>query len=293
MKITVFTPTYNRDYIIGKLYKSLQEQTYANFEWLVIDDGSSDNTKEMFEEWVTENNKFSIRYYKVENGGKHRAINKATNLARGELFFIVDSDDYLTEDALESIVKWEGKLGDQELFCGVSGNRGKNKNEFWGKTFDGEYIDATYIDRGRYNIAGDKAEVFYTSILKNYKFVEFEGENFITEATVWDRMAYDGYKIRYFNKIIYISDYLNDGLTKSGEEIFARNPQGTACVFKQKIKFYKYNLKDRLSSYNTYYHLTKNYIGLKQAAKYLEIRPITLIWTIFLAKCKKLVWNRI
>ncbi|RWS41894.1 glycosyltransferase family 2 protein [Bacillus mycoides] len=286
MKLTVFTPTYNRGYIIEKLYHSLREQTYINFEWLVIDDGSSDNTKEMFELWITEKNSFPIRYYKVENGGKHRAINKAIDLAEGELFFIVDSDDYLTEDALEIIVEWEKNLQNKELFCGVSGNRGKNKNEIWGTTFDGEYIDATSLERKKYNIDGDKAEVFYTHILKKYKFYEFEGENFLTECTVWDRMAYDGYKIRWFNKTIYICDYLEDGLTKSGEELFAKNPQGTSCMVKQQIKFCKYNMKDRLSSYNAYYNLVKCNIGLKQAAKYLEIQQITLIWAIFLVKCK-------
>ena len=68
------------------------------------------NTEELFKKWRTENNPFVIRYYKIENGGKHRAINKATDLAKGELFFIVDSDDYLVDDALESIIKWEQSL---------------------------------------------------------------------------------------------------------------------------------------------------------------------------------------
>ena len=215
MKITVFTPTYNRGYIIEKLYKSLQQQTSTDFEWLVIDDGSSDHTEELFNTWRSEKNPFAIRYYKTENGGKHRAINKATDLAKGELFFIVDSDDYLVDDALESIIKWDKSIENKESFCGISGNRGKNKAEFIGTTFEGEYIDATSLERSQYNITGDKAEVFYTDILKRYKFDEIDGEKFITEATVWDRMANDGYKIRWFNKTIYICDYLEDGLTQN------------------------------------------------------------------------------
>lgn len=288
MKITVFTPTYNRGYTIEKLYRSLQQQTFTDFEWLVIDDGSTDSTEELFKEWFNENNPFVIRYYKVENGGKHRAINKATDLAKGELFFIVDSDDYLVKDALESIINWEQTLENSESFCGISGNRGKSRSDYIGTTFDGEYIDATSLERNKFNITGDKAEVFYTKILKKYKFDEIEGEKFITEATVWDRMAYDGYKIRWFNKTIYICDYLEDGLTKNMKEIFSNNPKGTAVYIKQQIKYYKCNLKGRFSYYHLYYEFVKGRLDLKQVANYLEIKKLTLLTAISLVKCKNL-----
>lgn len=291
MLITVFTPTYNRGYIIDTLYQSLQKQTFKDFEWLVIDDGSTDNTSVLFESWTKENKQFPIRYYKVENGGKHRAINKATELAKGKLFFIVDSDDFLTEDALENIAKWERTLVNKEKFCGVSGNRGERKNHFWGTTFEGEFLDATSLERNKKNITGDKAEVFYTDILKRYKFNEFEGENFITEATVWNRMAADGYKIRWFNKTIYISNYLNDGLTKNIEAIFANNPKGTAYYIKQQINFDKCNLKGKLSYYNLFYHFVKSKIGIIKAAKYIGTSTFTLILAIFLVKLKKVVTN--
>jgi glycosyltransferase involved in cell wall biosynthesis len=292
MKITVFTPTYNRGYIIEKLYQSLKKQTFTNFEWLVIDDGSSDNTEELFQTWLLDKNSFVIRYYKIENGGKHRAINKATDLAKGELFFIVDSDDYLADDALESIVKWEKDLPRNQTFCGVSGNRGKTKGEIWGSTFEGEYKDATSLERNKYNITGDKAEAFYTQILKKYKFDEFEGEKFITEATVWDRMAHDGYKIRWFNKTIYLCEYLEDGLTQNMKEVFSKNPIGTAVYIKQQIKFYKYNFKGRLSNYNLYYSFVKSKIGINLAAKYLEIHPVTLLTAILLIHFKTLFINK-
>ena len=121
-KITVFTPTYNRAYIIENLYQSLRKQTYTDFEWLVVDDGSADNTQELFEGWQQEDNPFPIRYVKQENGGKCRAINHGLKLARGELFFTVDSDDYLTDDALEKILRWEAELPKDENFCGFSAN---------------------------------------------------------------------------------------------------------------------------------------------------------------------------
>ena len=102
--ITVFTPTYNRAYIIENLYKSLQRQTFKDFEWLVIDDGSTDNTEELFASWTNEIS-FPVRYIKQQNGGKHRAINRGVKEANGELFFIVDCDDYLREDAVETILE--------------------------------------------------------------------------------------------------------------------------------------------------------------------------------------------
>ncbi|MBO1512368.1 glycosyltransferase family A protein [Metabacillus bambusae] len=288
MKITVFTPTYNRGYTIEKLYRSLQQQTFTDFEWLVIDDGSMDSTEELFKEWFDEKNSFVIRYYKVENGGKHRAINKATDIAKGELFFIVDSDDYLVQDALESIIKWEHNLENNESYCGISGNKGQNKLDYIGTTFDGEYIDATSLERNKFNITGDKAEVFYTNILKKYKFDEIEGEKFITEATVWDRMAHDGYKIRWFNETIYICDYLEDGLTKNMKEIFSKNPKGTAVYIKQQIKYYNCNLKAKFSYYNLYYEFVKDRLGINQVANYLEIKTLTLLTAISLVKCKNL-----
>jgi glycosyltransferase involved in cell wall biosynthesis len=290
LKITVFTPTYNRGYVIEKLYQSLQKQTFSNFEWLVIDDGSTDNTEGLFRKWLNDENSFPIKYKKVENGGKHRAINKATDIAMGELFFIVDSDDYLIEDALENIVKWEKGLGNKrDLFCGIAGNKGKNENEMWGTTFKGKYVDATSLERNKYNITGDKAEVFYTGILKKYKFDEFEGEKFITEATVWDKMAHDGYKIRWFNKTIYLCSYLEDGLTQNMKEIFANNPRGTACYINQQIKFYKCSLKGKLSYYNLFYEFANSKMGIVQASKLLGIQSSSLVLAILCVKLWRLI----
>ena len=172
-KITIFTPTYNRAYIIEKLYYSLKSQVNKNFEWLVIDDGSNDDTELLFQKIQKDNNDVKIRYIKKENGGKHRAINLGVELAEGELFFIVDSDDILTKDAVQKIIEWEETITDKSKFAGVSGNRGYEENKLIGKTFLGEFIDATSLEREKYKILGDKAEVFYTKILKKFKFPEY------------------------------------------------------------------------------------------------------------------------
>lgn len=250
-KITIFTPTYNRAYIIKQLYESLRKQTFHNFEWLVVDDGSSDNTEQLFERLQHEDNKFPIFYYKKKNGGKCRAINTALDLAQGELFFIVDSDDYLTDNALEKIVEWEAKLPKNKKYCGVAGNLGTGINETPNTLFSTEYYDGDLLDRYK-NIDGERAFVFYTDIHKKYRYPEFAGENFMTEAVVYNRMAHDGYKMRYYNDIIWIYEYKEDGLTKAGNSIFINNPHGYGLWLKEKAEFENISLKDRLKMYYTF-----------------------------------------
>ena len=250
-KITVFTPTYNRGYIIETLYRSIQRQSYQNFEWLVVDDGSSDNTEQLFAAWQQENNPFPIRYIKKENGGKCRAINLGLEMAKGELFFTVDSDDYLTEDALEKIVKWEAELPKDGNFCGFAGNLGTAPNETPNKPLPGAYFDGTAFDR--YGIVeGERASVFYTQIHRKYPYPVFHGENFMTEAVTWNRMANDGYKMRFFNDIIWIYEYKEDGLTNAGYQLFLNNPQGTALFFREKAVFFHYDLRTKLGMWYGY-----------------------------------------
>ena len=235
MKITVFTPTYNRAYIIENLYRSLQRQTCLDFEWLVVDDGSTDNTAELFAQWMQEHNPFPIRYYTQPNGGKHRAINKGVPLAAGELFFIVDSDDFLEDRAVEVMCQQLDTLpcSTAHKFAGICNLKASPAYHPLGSSFSGDFIDCTALDRDRYNISGDKAEAFFTSVMRRYPFPEFEGEKFVTEAVVWDRMAMDGLIIRFFNEITYLCEYLDDGLTSLGLDLYYQNPCGYGCYLKQ------------------------------------------------------------
>ena len=244
-KITVFTPTYNRAYILENLYRSLQRQTYRDFEWLVVDDGSSDDTEELFQRWSREDNFFPIRYCKQENGGKCRAINRGLEQARGELFFTVDSDDYLTDDALEKVARWESELPKDGSYCGFAGNLGTAPDVTPNKPLPGDFFDGTAFDR--YGIVeGERASVFFTEIHRRYLYPEFPGEKFMTEAVTWNRMANDGYKMRFYNDIIWIYEYKEDGLTRSGYALFLNNPQGTGLFFREKAKFFHYPPKTML-----------------------------------------------
>lgn len=240
-KVTVFTPTYNRAYIIENLYKSLQTQTKLEFEWLVIDDGSTDNTSQLFEQWIKNDNKFEIRYFKFKNGGKQRAINEALGMAQGEYLFIVDSDDFICNVAIEKIYNWLKTIEDKKDFVGVSGIRGNKNGEpisgvpkFYNKK---EYVDATNLEREKYNLQADMAEVYKIDILKKYPFSVFEGENFVPEAIIWNQIALDGYKIRWFKDVIYICEYLDDGLTKASWNLLKKNPMGYANYFSHRLKY--------------------------------------------------------
>lgn len=214
VSVTVCTPTYNRAKLLPDLFRSLTKQTSFDFEWVIVDDGSTDRTEEEVKEWAAQDKEFSISYVKKENGGKHTAINEGVRHALGKYFMIVDSDDYLAEDAIETICREFEKLPGRH-YAGIGFHKIFEDGTVVGSTFAGEYMDCTALERPKYHIKGDKAEVFYTEIIRRYPFPVFPGERFLTEAVVWNRMANDGYQIRWLNQGIYICRYQPDGLSMS------------------------------------------------------------------------------
>lgn len=276
MKITVFTPTFNRAYIIENLYNSLKRQTFVDFEWLVIDDGSTDDTEILFKKLVEEKNAFQIRYYKQSNGGKCRAINRALDLAAGELFFTVDSDDYLTDDALEKIALWEKQLPQNEKYCGIAGNLGISRDSTPNTLFKTEYYEGNLLDRYS-TVDGERAIAFYTEIHRKYKYPEFENERFITEAVAWNRMAHDGYKMRFYDDIIWIYEYRDDGLTKSGNKLFIDNPRGYGIWLKEKIRFTNNTVIARFKLFYTFSCELYPYYSEKKIAECIQTSRL-IIW---------------
>lgn len=278
MRITVFTPAYNRGYIIKTLYDSLKKQTFRDFEWIVVDDGSTDDTEELFKVFLSEENNFSINYIKTPNGGKHRAINKGVNIAKGDLFFIVDSDDFLPENALETIdtVEKTIEISHKSEFAGVCGLKSYKNGGAVGNSFKGDILDITMLERERYYITGDKAEVFYTNVLKNYPFPEFESENFITECVVWDRIAADGLKMRFFNESVYCCEYLPDGLTQNSRKVFFDSPKGHGLYIYQSILYGKLKRLKKWEAYLNYYYLHRIHLNIFDMGKNLNINPVTL-----------------
>lgn len=280
---TIFTPTYNREKYLERLYNSLISQSFKDFEWLIVDDGSTDKTEAVVKEFIKER-KISITYIKTINGGKHRAINKGLEFCKGSVFAIVDSDDYLVPNAIEKIYLWFQEIKKSNLkYCGVAGNKGYDINRPIGTFNEAEYVDASNIERTKFNISGDKFEVYYTEILKKYTFPTYEGENFMSEIVVWTRMAKDGYLLRWYKKIIYICNYLEDGLTKNNYKLLSKNPKGYALRIREQVKYARISNKQKMGYYATYFLINKNKT-IKQCCKDLDASMIEMIISIILKK---------
>jgi len=223
--VTVITPTYNRAYTLERLYNSLKNQTCKLFEWIIVDDGSTDETRALVENFSREK-AIEIRYFYKENGGKHTALNLAMKFVRTPLTIIVDSDDVLTSDAIETILKYHQKYHHLQDLCGFCFLRAYPSGKVIGDLFPKDEMISDFITmRLKEKIEGDKAEVFYSEILKKFEFPVFEGEKYLPENVVWFRMAFE-YKVVFVNKVIYITEYLPDGLTANSKFIFMKNPQG-------------------------------------------------------------------
>ena len=242
MTVTVLTPTFNRGGKLQSLWDSLQKQTVKDFEWLVVDDGSTDGTKNLITQ-LQEKSDFPIRYIYKNNGGKHTALNVGIQTICSELTFIVDSDDCVTDDAVESILKIHQKYRSHNNICGYAFLRAFPDGKVNGKKFDVDEKIGSYIDV-RVNgddTGADKAEVFKTYCLKEFPFPEYPNEKFLGEDLVWVRMARK-YEMVHINKAIYVGNYLEDGLTNNRRKHNIASPIG--CMHRAE-EFMESDLKTR------------------------------------------------
>lgn len=228
IKLTVFTPAYNRAYSLPRTYKSMKNQTCKDFIWLIIDDGSSDNTKELVNQWMSENNEFEIQYIYKENGGMHTAHNTAYANIHTELNVCVDSDDAMPADAVEKILrKWE-----EVKDCGYAGiialDADLNTNKVIGKGFPEGLKDTTvsgYYARGG---AGDKKLIYRTDIINQYpEYPVYEGEKYFSLAFKY-RLIDQDYKMAVLDEIVCLVEYQQDGSTNNMIRQYYRNPKGFA-----------------------------------------------------------------
>lgn len=258
--LSIVTPTYNRAYTLPRLYKSLLQQTNRNFEWIVVDDGSTDETEKIINDWILKSD-IRIIYQKKENGGKHTALNYAHQFIKGKLTLIADSDDWLTDDAVESILNdWESYESRKEI-CGLCYLIGKDKKNslgnyrFRSKVTVSDFIDIKVKDTN----SCDSCEVIRTSVLKEFPFPEYYGEKYIGESYLWYNTALK-YKMVFINKIIYIAEYLPDGLSRSGRKLRIECPNGgrEVCIVGMDKRFpVNYRIKKGIL-YNVY----SNYLKL-------------------------------
>jgi hypothetical protein len=229
--ITVLTPTYNRAYTLERLYQSLLLQS-APFEWLIIDDGSTDTTKELIAAFQKDT-PFLIRYIYQENSGKHVAINTGAYAAEGDFIFIVDSDDMLTDDALIYVQNAICTLGSKDV--GICFRRAYFNGILIGtKNISAEPIHLSPTEAGNY-FQGDLAYIFRTSVLLSHPFPIIIGETFVPELLIWNAIGDEGNIIFYPDKSIYLCEYLEDGYSANFKRNLRRNPKGFALFYRDQF----------------------------------------------------------
>lgn len=236
--ITVFTPTYNRKNELYKLYNSLKEQKIKNFEWLIIDDGSTDDTKEIVEKWINES-KIKIRYIYQINQGKSIAHNTGVQNAYYNLFFCVDSDDYISEQALEKIDEINQYIYNQEDVIGIIGYKRNvkiNKKRIR-KEIKVDKLNVSQLYR-KYHYKDEIALVYKTEVLNNYLFPKINNEKFIPESYLYDQLDNVG-DCYFLKEDIYYYEYLNDGYTKNSAKLLKNNINGYLLYSKQRMMISK------------------------------------------------------
>lgn len=238
-RLTIFTPAYNRAYILPKLYESLCQQTCQDFEWLVVDDGSTDNTKDQVEGWLAER-KIDIKYLYQANSGKMMAHNLAVKESSGELFMCTDSDDRLCSERVveDALIYWDNeikKLKDSSCICGFLGYKeiGVKKQHF------PEFLHIAHLSE--LNKAGFKGEltmVFRRDVLGKYPFPYFSGEKFVTDVYVYDQIDRE-YKFLIFPYYMQHCEYQIGGYSSNYMKMLFCNPQGYRAYHNQCVKFRK------------------------------------------------------
>lgn len=240
VSVSILTPIYNRGRLLRRLYESISKQTYRDFEWLIVDDGSTDDTCKVVEEQIlndANNNHLTVRYVYKNNGGKHTAVNKGVDLANGELIFIADSDDMLPENAIETVVNEWIQIKGKSEFAGICGLDASFDGKVIGSGLPAETIDSTSIDvRFNKRVTGDMKEVFLRSVLQEFPFPEIRGERFCPEVLIWNRIAMK-YKLRYINKVIYLVEYQPDGITSLISQVRMNSPVATTITYAEMLKF--------------------------------------------------------
>lgn len=236
MSVSVITPVFNRVDLIDKLFFSLKEQTSQSFEWIIVDDGSTDNLKERVDGYKKEA-AFKINYLYKSNGGKHTALNDGIPLAEYEWIFIVDSDDTLPANAI-AVVNEKIKNIKEETCKGLVFLKAYETT----KTVIGHVNSLKKVNSNQFaGVKGDKAIIFRRDSFINDNFPIYVGENFLTEAYLWNRILEEGH-FQCWNEVIYYAEYLEGGLTSSYKGLLKKNPLGTLTFVLSNLNLKKIGL---------------------------------------------------
>jgi len=231
MLFTVFTPTYNRAHLLGRLFESLQRQTARNFEWLIVDDGSEDETEASVAQFIAEAD-FPVRYFRQRNQGKHIAINAAVEQAHGDWYLPVDSDDFLADSCLE-ICERLAEEASAASFGGFTFIHAPE--ELVGKTQSFGTKKWSGYNSYEWDFEGEMHYVFKMEMIRKFPFPVFEDENFCQESVQIIPIV-KNHTILYTDHILAFGDYLEDGLSQNLYARLLKNPRYAMLAFKTKLK---------------------------------------------------------
>ena len=232
--LTVFTPTYNRAYCLWRCYESLKKQTNKDFIWLVIDDGSTDNTGELVKSWVAEDI-IPIRYKWQENQGMHGAHNTAYQLIETELNVCIDSDDYMPEEAVEKIVAFWQEHGNEQV-SGMVGLDAYPDQQVIGTELPEQLKQSTLFDLyTRHGVRGDKKLIYRSALTRNYPYPLFQGERYVGLAYKYYMLDRE-YPLLLMNEVVCCVEYLPDGSSQNMLHQYRENPLGFAFYRKELMK---------------------------------------------------------
>lgn len=270
MLFTVFTPTYNRSYLLDRLFQSLSKQTVRNFEWLIVDDGSTDETEELVSHFISTAD-FPVRYIKQKNQGKHIAINTALENAKGRWYVPIDSDDFVSNSCLDVC---------QELAVEAS------HQDFGGFTFihaledmvgkESDFGSKRWTDYNSYewNFAGEMVYVLKMEVVKKYPFPVFEDEKFCQESVQLIPIV-KKYKILFSDHILAFGEYLEDGLSQNLYQRLLENPKYAMLSFSTKLNAAKTSTeKEKLA--NNYWDIALKNENIPWSEK---VAGLNLKWT--------------
>jgi len=240
VKVTVFTPTYNRRHTLERTYNSLQKQTFRDFEWLIVDDGSTDDTASLVAEWQKEDNFFPILYKWKPNGGKHTAHNMGISLASGEYFAILDSDDWYVPETLRFLTDQWNSMPDEmrRQFSSVEGICYNENGEIIGRPFPRDVYDSNILAIRLLNDKPmDTMGMHRLEVLNEFPFPENFDGCFVPESLVWERIA-EKFSTRFTNFKVGFKEYLPEGLTKRSIKA-ALAKSGPAVLFNREMSLRK------------------------------------------------------
>jgi len=277
---TVFIPTYNRAHTLGRALQSIANQTFRDLEVLIIDDGSTDDTCRLIEEW-RERAWYPIHYFWQQNQGKTTAHNNALAHAKGFFFVLLDSDDMLHPRALERFKSaWDAiPKNETGAFAGIEGLCVDTNGNVSGTLYPKTRMNSNYLEiTKKYGVTGEKKSAIRTAILRRFPYPHFEGERHIRDDIIWKRISHH-YRFLYINEIVQIIEYQPDGLSADVFSLRMENPKGFRFYFLEEInvnapftkkpllfkyhsKFVRYSLHSKVGLFQQYREVNSRLLWL-------------------------------